>query len=141
VVTEALLVIQARRCPNTGSQDLVSLQKLGVGAGELMGCFIGGFMTQYFPPNASFILYSVFGLILSINACFLTNQSEEDLIEENILVADEPARSSFLSDIYVALGHREINYLVLFLFMRGFFFLHFGDFMYYFLINELKISL
>ena len=51
---------------------------MATGVGGLLGCLIGGVMTQYTHPRWSYLLYSVFGLIVAINGSYLTLESEED---------------------------------------------------------------
>ena len=48
------------------------------GVGAMLGCFISGFMTQYFHPKYSFLLYSMMGLVIAANGLFLTQESEAD---------------------------------------------------------------
>jgi hypothetical protein len=45
VVIDAILVVQAKKDPVNGSQDLMSLSWIANGVGGVTGCVIGGLMT------------------------------------------------------------------------------------------------
>ena len=72
VVADAIMCIQSRKDPEHGSQDLIAFSWMATAVGGLLGCLISGIMTQYFHPKYSFLLYSFMGLIVSVNAMFLT---------------------------------------------------------------------
>lgn len=83
VVADAIMCVQARRDPEYGTQDLIAYSWMATGVGGLLGCLVGGVMTQYTHPRWSYLLYSVFGLIVAINGSYLTLESEEDLAPLN----------------------------------------------------------
>lgn len=78
VVADAIMCIQARKDPEHGSQDLIALSWIATGFGGILGCGVGGVMTQYFHPKYSFLLYSFMGLIVAFNGLYLTKESEQD---------------------------------------------------------------
>lgn len=45
VVTDAMMVIQSRKDPAFGSQDLITLMYISTGFGGAIGCIYGGLMT------------------------------------------------------------------------------------------------
>lgn len=83
VVADAIMCIQARKDKEHGSQDLIAFSWFATGVGGILGCALGGVMTQYFHPRYSFLLYSFFGLFVAINGLYLTKESEEDSVEES----------------------------------------------------------
>jgi len=56
---------------------------MATAVGGLLGCLLSGIMTQYFHPKYSFLAYSFMGLVVALNALFLTQESEEDHISQN----------------------------------------------------------
>lgn len=78
VVVDAIVCIQARRDPESGSQDLMSLAWIAQGFGGVAGCLLGGYVTQYWHPKYSFLIFSIMGLILAICGLTLGKQCELD---------------------------------------------------------------
>jgi len=83
VVADAIMCIQSRKDPEHGSQDLIAFSWMATAVGGLLGCLLSGIMTQYFHPKYSFLAYSFMGLVVALNALFLTQESEEDHISQN----------------------------------------------------------
>jgi uncharacterized membrane protein YfcA len=48
------------------------------GIGGILGSVIGGLLIQYTHPKYSFLLYSLMGIVISVNGLYLTKASEED---------------------------------------------------------------
>ena len=76
VVIDAILVVQAKRDLENGSQDLMSLSWISNGIGGVTGCIVGGLMTQYSHPKYSFLIVSIMGLVVGLNSLNLTKETE-----------------------------------------------------------------
>ena len=50
VVTDSIVVVQARRDPENGSQELFSIAQIVSGIGGVTGCIIGGVLTERGTP-------------------------------------------------------------------------------------------
>ena len=100
VVSDAIMVIQARKDKKFGSQDFVTLMFLTSGTGGIIGCIFAGLMTMSYHPKWCFFWYSWMGLVLAISGFFLTKESEMDT------VGDDEASDS---DISTSLEQYEAN--------------------------------
>lgn len=149
VVVDAMLCKQARKDPEHGSQDLISFSWMATGVGGIMGCVIGGVMTQYFHPRYSFLLYSIFGMISAVNGMQLTKESESDQVELNesqdSLASQQPegfyAKLRLnISQIISAIKMPEIYLVILYFVFSGLTSPDFSDFSYYFMLNVIKLS-
>ena len=76
VVADAIMCVQARKDPVHGSQDLIAYSWLMTGIGGILGCLIGGVMTQYCHPRYAFLAYSFFGIVVAVNGSYLTPECE-----------------------------------------------------------------
>ena len=72
VTSQAMMVIQARRDPENGQQDLVTMMYVYTALGGTVGCILGGFMTEKIHPKWCFLMYSFSGLIIMFLGCKLT---------------------------------------------------------------------
>jgi MFS family permease len=66
VLVDALMVVESRGDEEEGSEHLQSLSWGALGAGGVVGSLIGAFITEYSNPMNSFLIYSIFGLIVMI---------------------------------------------------------------------------
>lgn len=89
VVVDAIMCIQARKDPNNGSQDLMSVAWLAQGVGGVTGCVLGGYITEYGNPKTAYIIMSIMGLIIGLNGLFLTQECEEAEDQEAQEVRDQ----------------------------------------------------
>jgi len=140
---------------------------MATGVGGIMGCVLGGVMTQYCHPRYSFLAYSFMGLIVAINGTYLTRAAEEDGPEprnaegeaEGEVDSDESTSSSLqrnnqeaggstfwkklgknMKDIGAAMMMPEIYLVVTFFVLNGLISPDFGDFSYYFMLNVVNLS-
>ena len=152
VVADAIMCVQARKDPEYGTQNLIAYSWMATGVGGLLGCLIGGVMTQFCHPRWSFLLYSVFGLIVAVNGSYLTLESEEDPVPLDESFDSQASQSSLeeqsfftklsknIKQIMSALRMPEIYMVISFFIINGLMSPDFSDFNYYFLLNVVKLS-
>lgn len=95
VVVDAVLVIQSRRDPYLGSQDLMSVSWLAQGIAGVAGCCIAAFVLQDYHPKYAFLGHGVFGFILFVACFFLSADAERDYNE-----GEEPELTEFSSEYH-----------------------------------------
>ena len=115
---------------------------MNVFVGGLIGCMCGGYITQYSHPKYAFLIYSGMGLMVSINALFLTKESEGEISLE-----DEERDTSFFKasreayhKIKNAVCMPEIYQILIYFILTGIITPDFSSFKYYFLLNTVKLS-
>jgi hypothetical protein len=119
---------------------------LNVFTGGIVGACAGGAITEYWEPKYAFLIYSFMGLFISINGLFLTAESEkeeetedaEDETNENVGFISQTV--STYKNIKKAVLMPEINHILIYFILMGFFSPNFGAYYYYFLMNEIQIS-
>jgi len=83
VVIDAIIVIQARKDPRLGSQDLLSVAWLFQSFGGVIGCLIAALMLDNIHPKYAFLGYGILGLFLATGAIFLSSEAEQEVINDN----------------------------------------------------------
>ena len=76
VASQAMMVIQARRDEESGQQNLVTAMYVYTAVGGVLGCILGGYMTENYHPKWCFLLYSFSGLLVIYYTFFLSPESE-----------------------------------------------------------------
>ena len=78
VVVDAIMCIQARKDPEHGSQDLMSIAWMAQGIGGVAGCILGGVMTENGTTRYSYLIMSIMGLVLALNGLYLSAECERE---------------------------------------------------------------
>mmetsp|Transcript_25699 Transcript_25699/g.34308 ORF Transcript_25699/g.34308 Transcript_25699/m.34308 type:complete len:118 (+) Transcript_25699:639-992(+) len=78
VVTDSILVIQARKDPKNGSAYLSTFIWSCQAAGGLCGAISAAFLTQDNDPKVCFIIYAFLGIIMLFSSVQLRNEIETE---------------------------------------------------------------
>ena len=90
VVVDSLMVMQARRDPKQGSQELQSFSWQITGLTAIVGGIIGAYFTGFLTPYWCFGIYSIFGLAVFLSAFSITKalETESDIEVELAMQVD-----------------------------------------------------
>lgn len=89
VVVDAILVVQARRDPEMGSQDLLSIAFLFQGIAGVIGCIAAAIMMENVHPKWAYLAYGIVGLIVAVCCIFLSKEAEKEYNEGEIIEITE----------------------------------------------------
>ena len=81
VVIDAVFVVQARRDPILGSQDLLSIAWFVQSLGGVIGAIVSGFLMEDVHPKWGFLIYGIIGALLGISCLFLSKDAEKEINE------------------------------------------------------------
>lgn len=76
VIVDGLMVMQAKRDPVFGTQDLVAYQMLVTGLASISGGLFGAYFTDQGNPFYCFKIISFMGLLCSLSGILITNKLE-----------------------------------------------------------------
>ena len=76
VVSDAIMIVQARRDPVNGSKNLVSLCWMFINIGGLVSYSVGGYTTQYFHPRYSIGIFCISSLSMVVVGFLLNPECE-----------------------------------------------------------------
>jgi len=76
VIVDSLMVIQSRKFPQNGSEELQSYSWVCLSLGGIVGSLVAAILTQNYHPSYSFLAISVPSLILTIVSFKLTREIE-----------------------------------------------------------------
>jgi MFS family permease len=65
VIVDALMVTQSRQDEDDGSEQLQTLSWCSMGVGGVFGSLVAGYMTEYYHPKWSFLIYSFYGIVVA----------------------------------------------------------------------------
>ena len=137
VIMDALMVIEAKKNPKRGSQELLSLAWMVAGVAAIIGGVTAAFVLQFYSPHACFFIYGLFGLLVAASSMTIPARLEEDQstaearLGLHVRTFTEECAHNYLivKDI---LSVPEMYRSVLFFVLLGFTVPRFDDFMYYF---------
>lgn len=81
VVVDGLMVVQARRDPNSGSEDLQTFSWACLGVGGIVGSIGGGFLTDADVDKWCFGIRAIVGLLIACIAFTMDKALEKDPTE------------------------------------------------------------
>lgn len=139
VVVDGLMVMESRKDPKQGSIDLQTYSWAMFGVGGTLFGTLGGFLLQHTSANVIFFVTAVLGLILGISGFALDSKLEHSSHE--IIQMSLCSRIQMnMSQIREGFTIRELRNTILFMFFFASVVPNFGDYMYYFYMDELKFS-
>lgn len=78
VVVDSMMVIQAKRDPENGSESLQSYSWIVKGVGGILGCSLASYMTQNYHPKWCLLIYSILGIFVSLSGFFLNQNIDQE---------------------------------------------------------------
>ena len=81
VIVDSLMVIQARRYPEDGSEDLNTFSWTLMSIGGLVGSIAAAFLTENYEPRYCFMCSSIMGLVIAFVAVRLNVSLETEGLE------------------------------------------------------------
>lgn len=136
VIVDALMVTQSRVDEEDGSEQLQTLSWSALGAGGIFGASLGGYLTENSHPRVSFLIYSLFGVVVMILGVFLKVDETENKIEKSVFSTIK----THLVKIKEALYMPEIYQTLLFYILCGLTGPSFSEFMYFYQMEIVKFS-
>ena len=142
VIVDSLMVIQARRHPDSGSEDLNTFSWTCMSMGGLIGSFIAAILTDFYEPRYCFLFSSLMSLAIAFVAVKLDTALETEGLE-----AQEENQLGFWHDFKRNLGEikeafkiREFYSMIIYLIVKGALVPSFSSFGYYFMLDVAGIS-
>ena len=72
VIADSLVVIQARKYPGEGSEELTTFSWTGASIGGLLGSITAAHITEYYDPKYCFMIESFLGFLVLVSALAMT---------------------------------------------------------------------
>ena len=138
VIVDSLMVIQARKYPETGAEDLNSFSWTCMSFGGFFGAIAAAILTQRSEPHYCFMFSSVMGLVIATVASRLNVALEEDGRLRSLGLWADIQRN--FADIQEAFRIKEFYSMILYIIIGGFLVPNFGSFGYYFMLDVVGIS-
>lgn len=77
VIVDSIMVVQSRRYPDDGSEELQSYSWCCLGVGGIVGSLVAAILTEGYDPSYSFFASSITALFLVICSCKLSPTIEQ----------------------------------------------------------------
>ena len=77
-MTDAVLCVEARKDPENGAKNLLSVTWIAKAVGGIGGGLLGGYFTQYSHPKYLFLMYSSMGLLISYQGSKISEEGRND---------------------------------------------------------------
>ena len=142
VIVDSLMVIQARRFPENGGEELMAFAWTYMAFGGLIGSFVAAYFTENYEPSYCFYFSSLMGLVIAFVAMRLDVSLETDGLEDQ-----DELQMGFWADLKRNCGQikeafkiRPFYCLILYLILTGLFVPSFSSFGYYFMLDVIKLS-
>lgn len=152
VIADALMVMQAKRDPEQGSQDLQSLAWMITGMAAISGGIVSAYLTGFVNPYWCFGYYAIFSVMVVITSWCLNPmlELESDFDAAMSMVVDgvfTGRRRTFCEELrhnYHIVKHefkmRLFQRTMIFYIVVGATHCRFDDFMYYYKLNVLNFT-
>ena len=114
VVTDAIMVIYARKDPEYGSSDLQTLHIIAFSFGGILGSIIASYANENFHPYYIFSFYSCISLLYTLLAFLIEDITVDDNVNvwDNIIVSLNHLRSKIVlgTIIFLIISRGTIHY-------------------------------
>lgn len=134
VVIDGLMVVQQRRDPNSGSEDLQTFSWACVGVGGILGSLGGGFLTDAGVERWCFASKSILGFIIAGVAMTMDKSLEKDPTELINCTLWERSKAN-VRDVWAGAKLPELYRSIIFFIIMGCSIPNFTDFLYYYQIE------
>lgn len=92
VIIDSLMVVQSRKDPELGSEELQSFSWVCLGFGGIVGSLVAGMLTENYNPSYCFFTSSITALLLTVCSWCLSHQVERgddhEIVSNNSLWTD-----------------------------------------------------
>ena len=141
VIVDSLMVIQSRKYPEEGSEELNSFSWISLSFGGFCGSIAAAFLTESYEPKYCFLYSCIMGFVIAFVAYRLNIQIEregESDLDGNRTLCQDIRRSA--GEIKEACTMKEYYRVILYLTIGALCVPSFSQFGYYFMLDEVHLS-
>lgn len=152
VIVDSLMVMQARRDPKQGSQELQAIAWQISGVTAIFGGFAGAYFTGFLTPYWCFGIYAIFGCFVFLSAFSITREleTESDIEIELAMQIDgmnmgrrRTCLEEFRHNCKIVKNAFKLSLyqrVILFYLLVGLFKPNYMDYLYYFKLDVLHLT-